>query len=189
MAVRIPRHKVFISFHEEDLEYKVRLVRAMGKRLVDRSVDTGSIDDRGLKTTTIRQKIRDGYIRDASVTIVLVGPCTWQRKHVDWEIGASLRKTRKNSRCGLMGILLPNHRDYKKPIHNPRLISPRLADNSEGSDQYAMIYKWPQPWAPARIADWIHRAYLRRQGSQPNNGRKSFGRNWSRRKCAEGWTN
>ena len=48
------------------------------------------------------------------MTIVLIGPCTWQRKHVDWEIGASLRKTRKNSRCGLLGILLPNHPDYKK---------------------------------------------------------------------------
>ena len=169
--------------------YKQSFVRMMGKRIVDRSVDTGNIDDTGLKTRTIRQKIRDGYIRDASVTIVLIGPCTWQRKHVDWEIGASLRKTRKNSRCGLLGILLPNHRDYKKPIHNPRLIPPRFADNSKGHDPYALIYKWPQPWTPAKIADWIHRAYLRRQGSQPNNGRKSFGRNWTRRKCSEGWTN
>ena len=101
MADRIPRHKVFISFYEEDIKYKEPFVRMMGKRMVDRSVDTGDIVDAGLKTPTIRQKIRDEYIRDASVTIVLIGPCTWQRRHVDWEIGASIRKTKKNPRCGL----------------------------------------------------------------------------------------
>ena len=45
-------------------------MRMMGRRIVDRSVDTGNIDDSGLKTTTVRQKIRDEYIADATVTIV-----------------------------------------------------------------------------------------------------------------------
>lgn len=189
MAAKVPRHKVFISFHEKDIEYKEHFVRMMGQRIVDKSVDTGNIDDTGLKTPTIRQKIRDGYIRDASVTIVLVGPCTWQRKHVDWEIGGSLRKTKRNSRCGLLGILLPNHRDYQKRTYNPRLIPPRLADNCEDHDPYAAIYDWPQPWAPAQIADWIHRAFLRRHGTPPDNARGSFGRNWTRRKCSDGWQN
>ncbi len=187
MVNQIPRHKVFISFHEQDIKYKERFVRMMGRRIVDRSVDTGNIDDTGLKTTTVRQKIRDGYIRDASVTIVLIGPCTWQRKHVDWEIGGSLRKTRKNSRCGLMGILLPNHPDFPKRSYNPRLVPPRLADNFGGDDPYAQIYDWPQPWTPAQVADWIHRAFVRRQGTSPNNKRGSFGRNWTRRKCSQGW--
>ena len=93
---QIPRHKVFISFHEQDIKRKEALVRMMGKRIVDRSVDTGNIDDTGLKTATVRQKIRDEYMRDATVTVVLIGPCTWQRKHVDWEIGSSIRKTKKN---------------------------------------------------------------------------------------------
>ena len=72
----------------------------MGKRIVDRSVDTGNIDDTGLKTATVRQKIRDEYIRDATVTIVLIGPRTWQRRHVDWEVGSSIRKTKKNPGVG-----------------------------------------------------------------------------------------
>ena len=74
---QIARHKVFISFHEHDLEYKEEFVRKMGKRIVDRSVDTGNIDDTGMKTATVRQKIRDEYIRDNTVTIVLIGPRTW----------------------------------------------------------------------------------------------------------------
>ena len=74
-------------------------------------------------------------------------------------------------------------------FYNPRLIPPRLADNGQGRDPYALMYRWPQPWAPAQIADWIHRAFLRRQGTPPENARKSFGRNWTRRKCSEGWQN
>lgn len=119
MAAKTPRHKVFISFHEGDIKYKQDFVRMMGKRILDRSVDTGNIDDSDLKTATVRQKIRDEYIRDATVTIVLIGPRTWQRKHVDWEIGSSIRKTKKNSRCGLLGILLPNHPNHgkKRNVH------------------------------------------------------------------------
>ena len=188
MTARIQRHKVFISFHEKDIRYKEKFVRMMGRRIVDRSVDTGNIDDTGLKTATVRQKIRDEYIRDATVTIVLIGPRTWQRKHIDWEIGSSIRRTKKNSRCGLLGILLPNHLDYGKNTLNPRLIPPRLADNWLEDHFYADIYDWPKPWAPARIAEWIHQAFLRRSGHPPNNSRKPFRRNRSR-DYRLGWQN
>ena len=176
MANRIPGHKVFISFHEEDIKYKENFVRMMGKRIVDRSVDTGNIDDAGLKTATVRQKIRDEYIRDATVAIVLIGPRTWQRKYVDWEIGSSIRKTKKNSRCGLLGILLPNHPNYGKK-RNIRLLPPRLADNCKGEDTYALLYDWPKPWTPSKVAEWIHRAFVRRSGTSPNNSRQPFARN------------
>lgn len=172
-----PRHKVFVSFHEQDIGYKESFVRMMGKRIIDRSVDSGNIDDLNLKTTTVRQKIRDEYIRDATVTIALIGPRTWQRKHVDWEISSSLRDTKLNSRCGLLGVILPNHPDYKKKAYNSYRIPPRLADNAEGDDPYALIHKWPQPWTPAKIGEWIHRAFVRRGGRPPNNSRKSFARN------------
>ncbi len=186
MASKTPRHNVFISFHENDIEYKEEFVRRMGKRIIDRSVDTGNIDDTGLKVDTVRQKIRDEYIRDATVTIVLIGPRTWQRKHVDWEIGSSIRRTKRNSRCGLLGITLPNHSSYGKKSFNPHLIPPRLADNCTQDDPYALIYDWPDPWAPAKIAGWIHRAFARKGGAPPTNSRKSFGRNRTR-DYRKGW--
>ena len=188
MAKTAPRHQVFVSFHERDIEYKEQFVRMMRGRMLDRSVDTGGIDDAGLKTGTVRNKIRDEYIRDATVTVVLIGPCTWQRKHVDWEIGGSLRDTKKNSRCGVLGILLPNHPDFGKRRRNLKRVPPRLADNAQGDDLYAQIYDWPEPWAPARVADWIHAAFTRRGGFAPSQSRRSFGRNWTRRRCAQGWT-
>ena len=187
MAKKTHRHRVFISFHEKDIKYKERFVRMMGKRIVDRSVDTGNINDTGLKTVTVRQKIRDDYIRDASVTIVLIGARTWQRKHVDWELGSSIRRTKKNSRCGLLGIVLPDHPNYGKK-HNLHMMPPRLADNCKGEDPYALIYDWPKPWAPARVAEWIHRAFVRRRGIPPTNSRKPFGRNRTRN-YRKGWRN
>ncbi len=180
------RHRVFISFHEQDIKYKEKFVRMMGKRIMDRSVDTGNIDDTGLKTATVRQKIRDEYIRDTTVAIVLIGPRTWQRKHVDWEIGSSIRKTKRNSRCGMLGIILPNHPNHGKKTYSPHLIPPRLADNCDGDDPYALIYNWPQPWTPARVAEWIHQAYMRRDGTPPDNSRRSFARNRTR-DYRQGW--
>ena len=187
MARKTPRHRVFVSFHERDIKHKEKFVDLMRGRMLDRSVDTGSIDDTGRKTDTIRNKIRDEYIRDATVTVVLIGPCTWQRKHVDWEIGGSLRETKTNSRCGVVGILLPNHPDHGKRRRNLRRVPPRLADNAQGDDPYVQIYDWPEPWAPAQVARWIHRAFLRRSGSPPNQRRRAFGRNHTKRSCRQGW--
>ena len=181
------RHKVFISFYHDDQEYKDLFVQMMGDDIVDKSVEDDDIDDRNIKTETIRQKIRDEFIADATVTIVLMGPYTWQRKHVDWEIGSSLRDTEKNPRCGLLGILLPNHPDFGTKTYNPRLIPPRLADNCHGDDAYACIYDWPGQQAAERIRQWIHRAFERRFETLPSNNRKQFGRNRTG-SCSDGWS-
>ena len=170
------RHKVFVSFHHEDDRYRDQFARMMGGNIVDRSVQDGDIDDT-VKTDTIRQRIRDDFIRDASVTVVLIGPCTWQRKHVDWEIGSSLRDTKLNARCGLLGILLPNHPCFNG-TPNLRLVPPRLADNCEGQNPFARLYHWPLAYGiETTIRGWIHQAFLRRKGSPPNNGRQQFARN------------
>ena len=63
----IPKHKVFVSYHHEDQDYKDRFARMMEGYIVDRSVGDGDIDDRNIRTETIRQRIRDDFIRDATV--------------------------------------------------------------------------------------------------------------------------
>ncbi len=181
----VPRHMVFVSFHHEDQWYKDKFVRMMEHHCVDRSVEDGDINDDYLATETIRQKIRDEFIRDATVTVVLIGPCTWQRKHVDWEIGSSLRDTRLNPRCGLLGMLLPDHTNYGRKQYTPGLIPPRLADNCGGDDPFACIYDWTAD--PTSVRRWIHRAFNRRGGTPPNNGRRQFGRNRGG-DCRTGWT-
>ncbi len=174
VATRI--HKTFVSFHHEDEYYKNIFCRMMGNSIVDKSVDDGDIDPYG-NTETIRQKIRDDFSADATVTVALVGTCTWQRKHVDWEIGSSLRNTKRNARCGLLGILLPTHPDFEQEYSLYR-VPPRLADNCGGAVPFAHIYHWPDPWNTSSVQQWIHWAFQRRM-QHVYNSRPQFGRNRS----------
>ena len=82
------KRKVFISYHHSnDQIYKDSLIKFNdeNKIFIDMSVDTGDIDDQ-LTDETIRQKIRDEYLKNSTVTILLVGTETKYRKHIDWEI-------------------------------------------------------------------------------------------------------
>jgi len=144
--------------------------------MVSKSVQMGDIN-LNIQTDTIRQKIRDEYLRDSTVTIVLIGSETWKRKHVDWEIGASIRSTQYNSRSGLLGILLPS---YVRPYNAPNnyqdfTIPPRLNDNIKCG--FAKIYNWSEN--PLTIQDWIHEAFKQRNIINPNNSYPSFVNNRS----------
>ena len=188
MASNIPRHKVFISFHEDDMEYKRRFLQMMGDLIVDVSVDEDDIDDTNLVNETIRQEIRNGYIRQASVTVVLIGCCTWQRMHVDSEIHFSIRDTDYNKRCGLLGIWLPGHPDHRSDEYNERLIPARLADDTEGEDSYAELHDWPRKRAGRRykVQQWIDDAFSRRKSILPNTRRPLLLGNIGG-SCADGW--
>ena len=186
--VQRSNHKVFISHHDEDRDYKKRFIQMMGDLVSDVSVVEGDIDGAGQATETIRREIRDGHIRRASVTIVLIGPCTWQRMHVDAEIHASIRQTAYNRRCGLLGIFLPDHPDCGAETYEERLIPARLADNADGDDPYAVLYDWPtkKPGRRETVYEWIDLAFQRRTGRPPNNGRRLLEGNLSGR-CGDGW--
>jgi hypothetical protein len=181
----IPRHKVFISFHhgnkfidpncgqfwKERFEY---LFHDQYECLISRAVQDGDIQE-GILTETTRQKIRDRFIADATVTVVLIGPETWKRKHVDWEISSSIRDTIYNSRCGLIGILLPTYSDYNRATNtfNQYTIPPRLWDNVQCG--FAEIYVWDEN--PTNVRSWIHEAYKRRFNVKPDNSYPMFRNN------------
>ena len=186
---RSRRRKVFVSYHhEEDQEYKERFVRMMRGHIEDRSVSAGDILDQGLPVDEIRSRIRDEYIADATVTVVLIGRCTWQRKHVDWEISASLIDTPHNDRCGLVGIRLPTHTDFSEAEFNPRLIPPRLAYNCKGNSPFAAVHRWSGSTNEInRVRRWIDEAFDRRgQQPDPDNSYPMFARN-RQTDCSRGW--
>ena len=182
------RHKVFVSYYHDDdqdyREYFERLFSDYYDIMVSNSVQLGDIDDERLSTDRIRQIIRDKYLRGSTVTVVLVGERTWQRKFVDWEIGSSLRQTQYNSRSGLLGIILPTYpRPPGKPTHYyPNTIPPRLHDNIKC--EYAKIYDWSDD--PDTVQSWIHDAFKRRnENPPPDDSRLSFKNNRS----GERWSN
>lgn len=85
-------HRVFISYHHDnDQNYKNALVKWAEENdiFIDYSVETGDIDD-NLTDQQIREIIRDDYLRESTVTILLVGTETKNRKHVDWELYSSM---------------------------------------------------------------------------------------------------
>ena len=142
--------------------------------MVSKSVQIGDINP-NLQTDTIRQKIRDEYLRDSTVTIVLIGTETWQRKHVDWEIGASIRSTTYNPRSGLIGIYLPTHPDHGRNKYNANICPPRLLFNVKNG--FAKLYDWNTN--PNTVQSWIHDAFERRNKIIPGNSYASFVNNRS----------
>ena len=175
------RHNVFVSYyHAEDQYYRERfedLFSDIHDIMVSKSVEMGDVDP-NLPTERVRQIIRDKYLRDSTVTVVLVGAHTWQRKYIDWEIGSSIRKTKSNTRSGLLGILLPT---YPRPPDNPNnyyihTIPPRLYKNIECD--FAKIYNWSD--SPYEVQGWIHEAFKRRnENPPPDNSYPSFANNRS----------
>ncbi len=175
-------HKVFLSYHHELDECYKKIFELWFcnkcRTIMTGSVQIGDIDPY-LPTETIRQKIRDEYLRDTSVTIVLVGALTWQRKHVDWEIASSIRDTAANPRSGLLGVLLLAYYEYHFGGHrgkyNSRTIPPCLHDNIKAG--FASIYSWSED--PNEVQNWIHKACLGKSRIRPDNSRESFANNRS----------
>ena len=168
-------HKVFVSYHHDnDQQYRNQFEEMLENDIVSRSVDMGDIDP-NFKPETIWQKIRDEHLRDSTVTVVLIGTQTWQRKFVDWEIGSSIRHTQYNPRSGLIGILLPTRPDYQQGTFNGRTIPPRLYDNYRC--EFAHIYDWSTN--PSYIQNWIDEAFKRRNQINPDNSRDLFRNNHS----------
>ena len=150
-------HKVFISHHHRnDQWYKDKLVE-FGERysmFVDRSVDTGDIPD-DWADERIRREIRDKYLRDSTVTIVLVGTETKRRKHIDWEIHSSMYDGSVNHRSGIVVINLPEipdgggHAAHGK--EEKRLLYPDITSWTHIEDRAE--YERRYPYMPDRIID------------------------------------
>ena len=172
------RHKVFVSYHHKnDQKYKDlfdELFSEVHDIMESRSVQDDDIDP-NTKTETVRQIIRDDYLQDSTVTVVLIGTETWKRKHVDWEISASISHTKASDRSGLIGIFLPTHPDYGKAEPNPYIMPPRLYRNVECG--FAKLYTWISN--PQHVQAWIHKAFKRRKQKNlnPHNSDPLFGKN------------
>lgn len=102
-------HRVFICYHHENDQYYKNLLERKAKDeglFINWSVGNGDIPD-GWSDEKIRRFIRDNYLKDSRVTIVLVGRETRGRKHIDWEIRSSMYDGKINRKSGIIAILLP----------------------------------------------------------------------------------
>ena len=152
----IMAHRVFISYHHaNDQSYKEGLVKWAKENdiFLDWSVDTGDISD-DLTDQQIREKIRDEYLKDSTVTIVLVGTETQNRKHVDWEIYSSMYDGKVNKKSGVIVINLPtincsyytaSHSGEKENVFPENTTWETIDERAEFERRY--------PYMPDRIID------------------------------------
>ena len=173
------QHKVFVSHcYTEDQHYRERFEKLFSDVygiLISDSLKMGDFDNTKFSTERIRQHIRDKFLRDSTVTIVLVGVNTWQQKSVDWEISSSIRQTEYNTRSGLLGILLPTYPGPTSKHYDPHTIPPRLYDNVTCG--FSKIYTWNEE--PYTVQSWIHYAYRWRTEILPDNSRSPLKNNLS----------
>lgn len=149
-------HKVFVSFHHaNDQLYKDELVKwgTENNVFIDGSVDMGEIPD-NWDAQHIREYIRDNHLKDTTVTILLVGTETKNRKHIDWELFSSMYDGKVNKKSGILVINLPSvccqyhtlcTKEEKEAILPNQKTWISINDRSEFDRRY--------PYMPARIID------------------------------------
>ena len=150
-------HRVFICYHHEnDQCYKDALVeKAKEENLfIDWSVGPKDISSTW-PDQTIRKYIRDNYLKDSRVTIVLVGRETRGRKHIDWEIRSSMYDGRVNRKSGIIAILLPECESQY--IYVPDMVDCKYYRNRinlcNGNVYSRALYKRIFPTMPDRIIE------------------------------------
>lgn len=136
----LTRRKTFVSYyHKDDESYRKRFDNLFDDLLTPKSVKDNDIDGDN-SDDYIKQLIHKDYLSDVTVLVVLVGPKSKCRKHIDWEIAGALNHKVGDNYAGLIGILLPSHPDYGKDTYNSDNLPKRLAANVKSG--YAMLYDW-----------------------------------------------
>jgi hypothetical protein len=140
-AQKAVRHKCFVSYHHADDEEVKTFIETFENAFIPRVLGVSDEDDfiKSDDTGYIMDQIREKYLTDSTVTIVLNGKCTWARRYIDWEVYSTLRNDALNRRSGLMAIellsLAPGS-DGKLP--------PRVNDNVDSNNKkYARYWKYP----------------------------------------------
>lgn len=142
------RHKCFVAYHADDVDEVADFIDRFASVFIPRCVGV-TIDDDFVDSDDeryIKRRIREECLGDSTVTIVLVGPCTWARKFVDWEISSSLRNDSVNKRNGLLAMPLPS-------MNNSARLPDRVRDNwvsGRPAESYARYVAYPSSADDAR---------------------------------------
>jgi hypothetical protein len=156
-ALTVPPRKVFISYSHLNQIEADRFVQQFGgpnSILMMKTVGVSDQDDfiDSPNPAYVLQRIRDQYIQDSTVTLVLIGRCTHGRRYVDWEINASLQQGEGELPNGLIAIQLPSCPDGV-------FLPPRLEKNWSPDDQNSYARVWHYPPTDEYLREWIEDAY------------------------------
>lgn len=151
----IPTHKIFISFkYTEHRHYKYYLEKLNdifdNNIFVNYSLSENEIEEEKYNDEGIRRIIRDNYIQDATVLILLNGQGMRDSKFIDWEIQAAMTDTDLNPKMGILVINLPENKNGM--IDSSGEVKKITGGNWErtlSKDYYELIKEYPH--TPKRI--------------------------------------
>lgn len=150
------RRKVFISHYKGDRTEVDAFIQEFSSVFIPKVLGANDNDEfiNSTNTDYVMQRIREKYLGDSTVTIVLMGSCTHSRRYVDWEIKSSLRQGQYTSN-GLIGILLPSQ-------GNSAHLPPRMKENwTKGeANCYARYRSYPN--SKEQLSIWIEDAFQAR---------------------------
>ena len=127
------KHKCFISYHGSDKMAVDSFIDKFGSGFIRRGMEMTDDIINSNDTDYVMKRIRELYLKDSTVTIVLIGKCTWARKYVDWEVQASLRQPANGLPNGLVAIQL-----WESYTTLPNRV------NLNVDSGYANFYKYPK---------------------------------------------
>lgn len=157
--------RCFISYHHADQaevdrfirtfdhDHQVFVARGLGQEMGQDIIDSQDTD-------YVMRAIRERYLHGTSVTIVLLGRCTWARRYVDWEIQASLRQSASSPPNGLLGVKLPSFGGIFPNRFDLNLISPERRALGV-TDCYARHMDYPE--SVHALASAVEASYWRRE--------------------------
>lgn len=154
------RHKCFISYHAADSEEVADFLDEFGTEFIGKTIGVTDEDDfiDSDNTDYIMERIRSKYLGDSTVTIVLVGQCTWARRYIDWEVYSSLRRSSNSSINGLLAINLAS---MGKSARLPARVDDNIERDANKRDiGYARWYVYPS--IKSSLRNWIEDAYIGR---------------------------
>ncbi|MBS7825182.1 TIR domain-containing protein [Wohlfahrtiimonas chitiniclastica] len=149
-----PRRKVFISHYKGDRIEVDNFIKRFGHLFIPKVLGANNNDDfiNSSNTDYVMQRIRELYLGDSTVTLVLLGSCTHSRRYVDWEIKSSLKQGNSIIPNGLMGIVLPSQ-------NNRCSLPPRFRENWNQNHENCYAKFWSYPDSDQQLVDWIEDAY------------------------------
>lgn len=160
MAYQGVKRKVFISHYKGDKDEVEAFIDEFASRqgvftpyVLGANENYDFIDS--TNTDYVMTQIRQKYLQDTTVTIVLVGSCTHSRRYVDWEIKSSLRQGEKYTPNGLMGIILSS---MGQNVYLP----PRLEANWVEGHVNCYARYWIYPSSAETLGGLIEDAYSAR---------------------------
>lgn len=164
----LSKRKTFLSYyHKDDQEYKEKFTNLFSDLITEKSVNDGDIDPDN-SDEYAKKIIQKNHLEETTILVVLIGPNTKHRKHVDWEISGALNIKVGERYSGLLGLKLPSHPDFGTGHHTYSNLPERLSDNLRSG--YAHIGDWTND--RIKMQKLIEEAFSRR--SEPNkitNGR------------------